>query len=163
MGSVVTPGQRAEAVTAWARATGPRQTQPVFRGSLRQRAWSLPGQPLRTPGPRGPGLGDAYSSLPAGLAATDTHSLNLSAAPWRGEARPFPKVGEPDQLSFPGVGGQTCSPFPGVRGQTCSPFPGVGMVALRVPKPQSQDRCQDWGPHQPDPRVDMPKSMASAK
>lgn len=49
-------------------------------------AWTA----TQDPGPRGPGLGDAHSSLPAGLAATDTHSLDSLAAPWCGEARPAP-------------------------------------------------------------------------
>ena len=135
-------------------------------------AWTA----TQEPGPRGPGLGDAHSSLPAGLAAIDTHSLNLPAAPWRGEARPapIPRDGGPDLLSIPRGGGTRPAPIPrsggpdllsflGVGARPAPILPGVGTVALRVPKPHSQDRRQAWGPHQPDPRVDMPKSMPSAK
>ena len=98
---------------------------------------------------------------------------------------PFPEVGEPDLLPFLGVGEPDLLPIPrgggtrpapiprsggpdllsflGVGARPAPILPGVGTVALRVPKPHSQDRRQAWGPHQPDPRVDMPKSMPSAK
>ena len=82
-------------------------------------AWTA----TQEPGPRGPGLGDAHSSLPAGLAAIDTHSLNLPAAPWRGEARPapIPRDGGPDLLSIPRGGGTR--PAPISRGGGTRPAP----------------------------------------
>ena len=73
-------------------------------------AWTA----TQEPGPRGPGLGDAHSSLPAGLAGTDTHSLNSPAAPWCGEARPAPiprDGGARPTIHSQRWGNQTCSHF----------------------------------------------------
>lgn len=116
--SVTTPGQWL--CKAGPQRWGPRQTWSVLKGASAGGWRSLPGQPLRTPDPRGPGQGTARGSHAAGLATLCTHSLDSPAA-------------------APGVD-QTCSLFLGraLRGSAPQPHsqdrrltPGLTRPSLR--------------------------------